>query len=368
MLQSLIGQVSPVPVSRLMASRQRRNCTEVAIVRDRGARLRRPFGAALSLGTAGAFSLFIAFVGAPAASASQPTVGLGTATTFAVLAATTVTNTGATVVSGDLGLSPGTAVTGFPPGLVINGTKHIADATALQAQSDLKTAYLDAAGRTPATTESSDLGGQTLAPGVYKATSGLALTGTVTLNANNDPNAVFIFQAGSTLITASNSTVALTGGAQACNVFWQVGSSATLGTGTNFSGTVMALASVSLQTGTRVAGRILARTAQVSLDTNTITVPTCNATIATTTTTSAGSTTGTTSAGSTTGTTSGSTTATSTVIPRGAPRTGAGGASRSGDNTLLLTLGGLALAAAGVATTVAVRRRRDLEGLVNRST
>ena len=188
MLRSLIGQDYAVPVLHLMRSRQPRIAAEVPPARHRGTGLRRPIGAALSLGTAGAFSLFVAFVGAPAAFASQPTVGLGTAAPFAVLAATTVTNTGATVVSGDLGLSPGTAVTGFPPGQIINGTEHLTDATALQAQSDLTTAYLDAAGRTPATTVSSNLGGQTLAPGVYKATSGLALTGTVTLNAN--PNTV----------------------------------------------------------------------------------------------------------------------------------------------------------------------------------
>lgn len=211
----------------------------------------------------------------PPALAAQPPVALGTATTFAVLAGTTVTNTGSSVVSGDLGVSPGTAITGFPPGQVMSGTQHAADAAALQAQNDLTTGYNDAAGRTPATAASSDLGGQTLAPGVYKQSSALGLTGTVTLDGQSDPNAVFIFQVGSTLITASSSAVKLVGGAQACNIFWQVGSSATLGTNSSFVGSLLALTSASVQTGTTVTGRVLARNGQVSLDTNAITRPTC---------------------------------------------------------------------------------------------
>ena len=142
------------------------------------------------------------------------------------------------------------------------------------AQSDLTTAYNSAAGRTPATTVSGDLGGRTLTPGVYKSASSMGLTGTVRLDAANDPAAVFIFQAGSTLITASNSTVQLIRGAQPCNVFWQVGSSATLGTNTTFVGTVMALTSATLVTGANVSGRILARNGSVTLDSNTVTRPT----------------------------------------------------------------------------------------------
>lgn len=238
----------------------------------------RALGVGLIIMVIGLFPALLGGVaGTPAARAAQSSVGLGTATSFAVLAGSAVTNTGPSKISGDLGVSPGTAVTGFPPGEVTNGTQHKADAVALQAQSDLTTGYNDAAGRTPATAVSSDLGGQTLAPGVYKAASALGLTGTVTLDAQGDPNAVFIFQAGSTLITASNSTVALIRGAQACNVFWQVGSSATLGTDTTFVGSILALTSATVQTRTTVAGRVLARNGQVSLDTNTITRPTCNA-------------------------------------------------------------------------------------------
>ncbi|HUY55383.1 MAG TPA: ice-binding family protein [Candidatus Nanopelagicaceae bacterium] len=238
-------------------------------------------GAVIVLGCAAALGLVLLSGATVSAASAQPTVNLGNATPFAVLAGTTVTNTGASVVSGDLGVDPGSAVTGFPPGQLVNGTQQTADSVALSAQSALTTAYLDAAGRTPFTVVSADLGGQTLDPGVYKDTSGLALTGTLTLDAQNNPNAVFIFQATSTLITASNSTVILTGGAQACNVFWQVGSSATLGTGTSFAGNVLALTAISVETGASVRGRVLAQNGGVSLDDNSITVPTCNTTLAT---------------------------------------------------------------------------------------
>jgi hypothetical protein len=212
----------------------------------------------------------------PPAFAAQPPVGLGTATSFAVLAGSTVTNTGPTTVVGDVGLSPGTAVVGFPPGLVTDGTIHAADAVALQAQNDLTTAYNDAAGRGPAVDETgTDLGNQTLQPGVYAASSSMALTGTLTLDAQGDPNAVFVFQAGSTLISASNSTVALIGAAQACNVFWQVGSSATFGTDTTFVGSVLALTDITMLTRASIQGRLLARNGQVALDTNTITRANC---------------------------------------------------------------------------------------------
>ncbi len=212
---------------------------------------------------------------APSASAAQAQVGLGTATSFAVLAGQTVTNTGPTTIAGDVGVSPGNAIVGFPPGLVSNGTFHAADAVALQAQNDLTTAFNDAAGRGPVVDAGVDLTGQVLTPGVYNNATAMALTGTVTLDALGDPAAVFIFQAGSTLITASNATVSLVGAAQACNVFWQVGSSATIGTDTTFAGTVMALTSISMLTGAKIQGRLLARNGSVTLDNNVITRPTC---------------------------------------------------------------------------------------------
>ncbi|HYN37225.1 MAG TPA: ice-binding family protein [Actinomycetota bacterium] len=209
------------------------------------------------------------------ANAAQPAVDLGTADSFAVLAGQGVTNTGPTVVNGDLGTSPNPAVTGFPPGTV-NGTIHAADAVALQARNDLTTAYNDAASRTPVTTIATELGGQTLTPGVYNSESGtFQITGTLTLDAQGDPNGVFIFQMAATLITASNSNVSLLGGAQACNVFWQVGSSATLGTDSNFTGNILALTSIQVQTGVTVDGRVLARNASVTLDDDTITRATC---------------------------------------------------------------------------------------------
>jgi hypothetical protein len=186
-----------------------------------------------------------------------------------------------------VGVSPDTAVTGFPPGRIVNGTGtfHKADGVAGQAQSDLTTAYNSAAGRTPFTVVSKDLGGQTLAPGVYKSAKSIGLTGTVTLDAHGDTSAVFIFQAGSTLTTASTSTVALIGGAQACDVFWQVGSSATLGTHSTFVGNILALTSASVKTGATIEGRVLARNGAVTLEDNTITRPSCATTTATTTTT-----------------------------------------------------------------------------------
>ncbi len=214
-------------------------------------------------------------VPSPAHAAEAP-VALGTDTGYAVLGGSTVTNTGPSVINGDLGLSPGTSVTGFPPGTV-HGVQHVADATAAQAQSDLTAAYNDAAGRTPTTTLTSpgDIGGTTLTPGVYRAASSLNLTGTVTLDAQGDPNAVFIFQIGSTLITAPASNVSLVNGAQACNVFWQVGSSATIDTTSSFKGSILALTSITVNTGAVIEGQALARNGAVTLDTNTITRAAC---------------------------------------------------------------------------------------------
>jgi len=220
-----------------------------------------------------AMTVLIGMIGPATADAATPTVSLGTAANFAVLAGSTVTNTGPTVIDGDLGLSPGTAVTGFPPGQV-NGTVHAADGAALQAKTDLGAAYDDAAGRPSTATVPVELGGTTKTPGVYESPAGtFGITGTLTLDALGDPNAVFIFKAASTLITASASGVNLVNGAQAANVFWVVGSSATLGTYSILRGNVLALASITVTTGVTVDGRTLARTAAVTLDTDAITRP-----------------------------------------------------------------------------------------------
>ena len=197
---------------------------------------------------------------------------LGTAKTFAVLAASAVTNTGGSNLTGDLGISPNGAgsITGFPPG-GYSGTLHAADGVALQAQSDVTVAYNNLAGQ-PCDTNltGQDLGGKTLTPGVYCFNTSAQLTGDLVLNAQGNPAAVWIFQMGSTLTTASNASVAVINGGTSCNVFWQVGSSATLGTATAFKGNILALASIGLNKGASLSGRALAQTAAVTLDTNTI--------------------------------------------------------------------------------------------------
>jgi len=193
---------------------------------------------------------------------------------FSVLAGSTVTNTGSTTISGDVGVSPGTAVTGFPPGLA-GGAIHKADGAAAQAQAALTAGYLDAAGRSGGTTVAGDLVGQTFTAGVYKSTSSLAISGDVTLDAQGNSAAVFIFQISSTLTTGSGSHVVLANGAKACNVFWQVGSSATLGTNSVFKGNILALTSITITTGVNLEGRALARNGAVTLDADVITGCTC---------------------------------------------------------------------------------------------
>lgn len=211
---------------------------------------------------------------APAAFAQAPS--LGTAESFGVLAGSTVTNTGPTIIQGDLGVSPGTAVTGFPPGTV-TGTIHVNDAVAQQAQADVTTAYNALAGLACNTDlTGQDLGGMTLTAGVYCFSSSAELTGTLTLDAEGDPNAEFIFQIGSTLTTASNSAVEVINGGNNCNVYWQVGSSATLGTATAFAGNIVALTSITATTGANASGRLLARNGAVTLDSNSVAVcPVC---------------------------------------------------------------------------------------------
>ena len=182
------------------------------------------------------------------------------------------------MINGDLGLHPGSAVTGFPPGTV-NGAQHVSDAVALQAKSDLVTAYNDAAGRPLSATTPPDIGGRGLVAGVYRTGSAptLELTGTLTLDAQGDPRAVFIFQVASSLVTATDSSISLVNGAQACNVFWKVGSSATLRTRTSFAGNLMALTSISLGDGVSVDGRLLARDGAVTLITDSISRAHCAA-------------------------------------------------------------------------------------------
>ncbi|WP_329254445.1 ice-binding family protein [Streptomyces sp. NBC_01478] len=260
------------------------------------------------------------------ASAVATPVPLGTATSFAVLAGSQVTNTGPSLITGDLGVSPGTAITGFPPGTV-NGAMHAADAVALQAKSDLVTGYNNAAGQAPDVTyptapDPVELGGRTLNPGVYKAPISAGITGTLTLDAHGNPNAVWVFQIGSTLTTASGSHVSLVNGASPCNVYWQIGSSATLGTNSTFVGTIMAQESITVTTGTTIAGRALARTGAVTLDNNTIDRGTCAPGGTTGGLITGGVVAGATSGGATTGTTG--TTGSTTVGVLGGVPTGGG--------------------------------------------
>lgn len=205
-------------------------------------------------------------------------IALGTACTFGILAGSTVTSIGATTVSGDVGVWPGSAITGFPPATA-TGTLHSADAVAMTAQGDLTTAYNNAAATAAGgAIMTADIGGQTLFAGNYRTgpQNSEGITGNLTLDAQGNPNAVWVFSIGSTLVTAAgNSQIILINGANSHNVFWQVGSSATLGTNTIFQGTIMALQSITLNTGATLDGRALARNGAVTLDTNTVVVPPC---------------------------------------------------------------------------------------------
>jgi len=212
------------------------------------------------------------------AQAAKPVVGgamLGTAENFAVLGGQTVTNTGATIVTGNLGVSPGTAITGFPPGILI-GETHAADEVALLAQIDLNTAWTTLAGQACNTDlTGQDLGGLTLTQGVYCFSSSAQLTGPLVLDAQGDPAATCVFQIATGLNTASNASVTVINSGSACNVYWEVGSSATIGANNNFAGNIVALASISIGVDTDLSGRALAHIGSVTMETNDITLPNC---------------------------------------------------------------------------------------------
>ena len=212
---------------------------------------------------------------AVAATVANSPIDLGGAEEFGVLGGSAVTNTGTTIVNGNVGVSPGTSITGFdgaPSGLA-TGTQHSADAVASQAQTDLTGAIDDAAGLSPTVSGLDNLSGLSLVPGVYSGGElSLNTGGNLTLAGNAD--SVWVFQAASTLIVGSGSTITMTGGASSCNVFWLVGSSATIGTDAEFVGTVLANTAITANTGATIEGRLLASTAAVTLDNNVITPPT----------------------------------------------------------------------------------------------
>ena len=237
----------------------------------------------LSARLAAVACLTAVFTAAPFHTASaQVAPTLGSADSFAILGATTVTNTGPTIITGNLGVDPGTAVTGFPPGSLIGGAILGPGGDAALAQLATTAAYINLAGQACPVSNTfavpTDLSGMTLVPGVYCFASSAGLTGTLTLDALGNPNAVWIFQIPSTLIAEVNSRVILINGGQECNIFWQVGSSATLKTGTTFIGNILALTSIALNTNATLSGRALARTGAVTLDSNTVSITACTVT------------------------------------------------------------------------------------------
>ena len=220
--------------------------------------------------------LILAFAALAVFATQTVAQSLGAAENFAVLGASTVTNTGTSTITSNVGVSPGSAITGFPPGIIINGGLHAADAAATQAHADLETAYNAFAGLvSPPANDltGSDLGGRTLTPGVYHYDTSATSSGALTFDAQNDPNARFVIKIGTTLITSSNSSVILANGAKARNIYFQVGTSVTLGSGSSFIGNLLAYASITTVSGTTLTGRLLALTGAVTLDTNNVTSP-----------------------------------------------------------------------------------------------
>ena len=285
---------------------------------------------------AAAAATLVLLVAIPGSAQAATAVGLGTADSFVVLAGTGVTNTGPTTLNGDIGTFPTTTITDLGT-ITINGTNHAGDGVTQGAKADLVTAYDSAAGQGPTLPIAAALDGQTLVPGVYNSASQILLNGgAVTLDAGGDAAAVWVFQAGSDLIVGNGSVVSLTNGAQACNVFWQVGSSASLGTSVAFRGTIMALTSITLATAATLEGRALARNGTVTLDTNTITRPICAAAPAP------------------------SAAAQVTATPTGAVSTGDGSTSGGTDVGPYLLTAALVLAGVGGTAVLVARRRRQV--------
>lgn len=215
-------------------------------------------------------------LGLPMNVLAATSVGLGTSNSFAILAGAGITNTGSTTITGNIGTFPTTSITGYGS-ITQTGTNNAGNSVTQGAKNDLVTAYNNAAGQSVSSTVPTELGGTTKTAGVYDSEAGtFGITGTLTLDGQGNADSVFIFKTASTLITASSSRVVLTNGAQACNVFWQVGSSATLGSGASFTGNILALTSITLNTGATVNGRVLARNGAVTLDTNTVAISICS--------------------------------------------------------------------------------------------
>jgi hypothetical protein len=299
----------------------------------------------LGVASLAAVGLFLALpVSAQAAAAPVP---LGTADSFAVLAGAGITNTGPTTLNGDLGTFPTTTITGAGS-LTVTGTNHQGDAVTQGAKTDLVTAYNTAAGEGPTSPIAGDLTGQTLKQGVYNSSSSIGLTGELTLDGAGNPDSVFVFQAGSTLTTGSGSKVTLINGASPCNVIWQIGTSTTIGTGSQFVGTVLSMTSITATTGASVRGRLLARNGAVTLDTNTVTKPTCVAAPTPTATATATPT--------VTATPVPTATPQVTLVPTGSVATGDGSTSGGGNSLLGLLAGFLVLGGFGGAAVFVSRR------------